>query len=670
MHALNSSPRSVSWVGWWPWILAVFLALVTVTTLARWLVDRQLGANAEEEGENWVEFVEESVPELGSFLAGGPLAPAASERLKVLSHADEVFRFKLFTPEGQLLLDSRTFEGAPTEPPSDATLAEIRDVAASGEELVTIHHDGKDGFEHYSIANLPIRLDGKIVGVFKVYIDQSERAEATEASMLLLCGVVVLLTLVIGGTAAWRAWHQVRAKLRTEERVRYLASHDVLSGTLNRSSFVEVLEAAAWRARSGGPGFAVLCLDLDRFKEVNDGHGHAHGDEVLRQVGERLRHLLRHGDAVARLGGDEFAVMQSGVVESADVARLAQRIVDALAEPYSVHEVQLRCGGSVGAAIHAPAADGKGADIAALMKQADAALYQAKAKGRGCYSFFDPALDADLQVRRQLLRDLRLARQQGELRLEFQGLFAGPESTLCGYEALMRWAHPSHGEVPPSQFIPLAEEGGLIVDLGAWALHQACCEAAGWPNGLRVSVNLSAAQFGSGDLVATVGDALGRSGLAPERLELEITESLLIHNTEHVLNVLRRLSALGVSIAMDDFGTGYSSLAYLWRFPFDKIKIDRSFVRDIASADGKVDLIVKSIIELAHALRIRVTAEGVETSNQAQALVGLGCDELQGYLLARPAGPGRLAHRQTAPDVSAIKAASRSIAEAAPSPTA
>jgi predicted signal transduction protein with EAL and GGDEF domain len=322
------------------------------------------------------------------------------------------------------------------------------------------------------------------------------------------------------------------------------------------------------------------------------------------------------------------------------VSGLGQRLASALALPYLVQEQQVQAGGSVGAAVYGP----DGHDSAELLHKADQALYRAKAQQRGSFSFYDAALDEQLQARRAIARDLRKALYAGELHLHFQPLYEGDACTLQGYEALVRWNHPKRGPIPPSEFIPLAEQTGLIEDLGVWVLARACDVASTWPPSLSVSVNLSAAQFRRGDeLARMVGECLKAAGLPASRLELEITESLLMGNTEQVVQTLHRLTEMGVRIAMDDFGTGYSSLAYLWRFPFDKVKIDRAFTQHLAS-DPKVGLIVRSIVSLAHSLDIRVNAEGVETEEQLACLQAHGCDELQGFLLGRPIPSTQLSH--------------------------
>ncbi|MBX3638817.1 MAG: GGDEF domain-containing protein, partial [Rubrivivax sp.] len=509
---------------------------------------------------------------------------------------------------------------------------------------------------------VPVLHGGRPAGVVEVYIDQSELAKAT-ASSFQRAALAAGSALALFFACAAALWQRHSGHVRhAEERVRFLAQHDVLTGALNAATLREGLAQACtavprdWARLAAGAadataapaGLAVLCIDLDRFSEVNDAHGRAAGDELLRQVTTRLRGVLRGADLLGRLAGDRFAVLQREVADSAAVKALAQRIVDSLAQPHRLPGLagEITATASVGAALHG--VDGDDAD--ALLHAAELALQRAKSGGSARWSFYDAALDRALQERRALAHDLRNAIARDTLKLHFQPVFdAGDGQRLIGYEALARWPHPVRGFVPPSEFIPVAEETGQIQALGRWVLASACREAASWPQPLAVAVNLSPAQFRQpGAIVAEVRAALAASGLAPERLELEITESLLMSHTEQVLATLRELQALGVRIAMDDFGTGYSSLAYLWRFPFDKLKIDRAFTQGLG-ADGKVDVIVRSIVTLAHSLAIRVNAEGVETAEQHEALRRHGCDELQGFLLGRPQPVERLMHRDAAP---------------------
>ncbi len=431
-----------------------------------------------------------------------------------------------------------------------------------------------------------------------------------------------------GGWVA--TYDDVTERQRVEKQAIFLARHDALTRLANRVLFHEQIEQALAQVGRGAQA-AVLCLDLDRFKAVNDTLGHPIGDGLLKAVADRLRACVREVDTVARLGGDEFAVLQVGLECPEDVERLACRLVDTLSEPYEISGHHVSIGTSVGVAL-APH-DGTHPDI--LLKNADMALYRSKLEGRGTHRFFKREMDVKLQARRALELDLRSALTAGEFELFYQPLVSLISNRICGFEALMRWHHPARGLVSPAEFIPIAEEIGLIIPLGEWALAQACTEAAGWPGSVKVAVNLSPVQFKSGNLVQAVMDALDRSGLPAQRLELEITESVLLQSNETTLATLHDLRDLGVRIAMDDFGTGYSSLSYLRSFPFDKIKIDKSFVRDLGVKQDS-DAIVRAVTGLAVSLGMMTTAEGVETHEQLAHLRVQGCSEVQGYLLSRP----------------------------------
>jgi diguanylate cyclase (GGDEF)-like protein len=437
----------------------------------------------------------------------------------------------------------------------------------------------------------------------------------------------------------WVATHQdITEQKRTEERIRHMARHDGLTDLPNRLLLHERMEEALGRVRRG-ESLAVHCIDLDHFKSVNDTLGHPLGDALLRQVGQRLRDSLRDTDTVARLGGDEFAVVQGQVERPEHAEMLARRLVEAISEPYDLDGHQVMIGASVGVTL-APH-DGVHADD--LMKNADMALYRAKTEGRGTYRFFEPEMDAQLQARRTLELDLRQALAAGEFVVYYQPLLNLESNQVSGFEALLRWNHPRRGLVPPIEFIGLAEEIGLIVPIGEWVLREACREAASWPGDIRVAVNLSPAQFRNRNLTHDVIRALAASGLNPQRLELEITESVLLVENEATLTTLHQLRSLGVRIAMDDFGTGYSSLSYLRSFPFDKIKIDGSFVRD---ASSRVDCaaIIRAIAGLGESLGIPTTAEGVETEEQLRHVFAEGCTEVQGYLFSHPRPAAELPH--------------------------
>jgi diguanylate cyclase (GGDEF)-like protein/PAS domain S-box-containing protein len=432
-----------------------------------------------------------------------------------------------------------------------------------------------------------------------------------------------------GRAAALVAAIDITERKRAETRVAHMAHHDALTSLPNRVLMRLRMEGML-AARNGGH-MAVMCLDLDNFKSVNDTLGHPLGDLLLQQVARRLQGELRSDDTVARLGGDEFAVLQAGAV-SADVAsELAQRLLTVVSEPYEIDGHTVTVGASIGIAL----APNDGSDPDRLLKQADMALYRAKGDGRGAFRFFEPEMDARVQARRHLEMDLRSALNSGELEIYYQPLVDIASGRTCAFEALLRWRHRERGMIPPGEFIPVAEETGLIGPLGAFVLRQACADAILWPDDTKVAVNLSPLQFRTGSLLQTVMSALERSGLAAHRLELEITETLLLERGERVLATLHALRALGVRIAMDDFGTGYSSLSYLRSFPFDKIKIDRSFVRDLSSNTDSL-AIVRAIVSLGSSLGITVTAEGVECEHDLDRLRAAGCNQAQGFLFSVP----------------------------------
>ena len=429
----------------------------------------------------------------------------------------------------------------------------------------------------------------------------------------------------------------VTERKQSENRIAHLAHHDSLTGLPNRALFREQLERALVDVREEGGQLALLYFDLDHFKSVNDTLGHSVGDELLKEVAARLRACLGENEFAARLGGDEFAVIQTAFADVDEVTALAKRILEQVGDVYDIAGHQLVGAGTVGVAI-APA-DGVNPDE--LLKNADLAMYGAKADGRGSYRFFEPAMDARMKERRALEFDLREAIMCGGFELHYQPLidFASGKVTCC--EALLRWHHRTRGWIPPADFIPLAEETGLIATLGEWVLRTACAEAANWADGIRLAVNVSPVQFNSGNLVQSVMSALATSRLPAHRLELEITEAVLIRDDALALAVVHQLRALGVRIALDDFGTGYSSLSYLQRCPFDKIKIDRSFIKGIASSDYSRN-IVQAIVDIATTRQIATAAEGVETEEQSQILCALGCREMQGYLFSAPVPPDTL----------------------------
>ncbi len=468
----------------------------------------------------------------------------------------------------------------------------------------------------------------------------------------------------LGG--GWVATFEDITKRRgAEAHVRHMAHHDALTGLPNRAQFTERLVDALARLRgesrledhrptsaAGSRLVAVLFLDLDHFKDVNDTLGHAAGDALLRLVAERIGRCLRSADTLARFGGDEFAVLlDEGILTSEQPAEVAQRMIGAMSQPYMLDRHEVRVGISLGITLCARDDEGS-TDPALLLRQADMALYEAKTTERGTYCFFEAGMHAVLHRRKEMERDLRRALAAGGLEVHFQPIVALNSRHTIGAEALARWPHPEHGMVPPAEFIPLAESAGLIGELGAWVLRAACARAAHW-DGLCLAVNLSPEQVRQPGLVELVATTLVETGFPPSRLELEITEGVLLHETATALATLSGLRALGVGIALDDFGTGYSSLSYLRSFPFSKLKVDRSFISSMATDVGTI-AIVQAVATLGRSLTMRVNAEGIETEQQFELLRTMGCDEGQGYLFGHPS-PADAFERRLALEATATK---------------
>ena len=422
----------------------------------------------------------------------------------------------------------------------------------------------------------------------------------------------------------------VTERRRAERQIARLAHYDALTDLPNRVLFRQRLDLELERIKRGGQ-FAMLYIDIDEFKSVNDSLGHPVGDELLKGVATRLRNCIRETDFVARLGGDEFAIVQTGVEQPSDVMGLVRRIYDAIREPCECLGHNVTTDASIGIAL----APHDGVDLDQLLKSADLAMYGAKADGRRTYRFFEAEMDARVKARRTLELDMRQAIVDGAFGLHYQPVVNLKSNEIVGCEALLRWRHPFRGMISPAEFIPIAEETGLICEIGDWALATACAEATNWPANIRLAVNVSPVQFRSHAFSLKVANILASTGLTASRLELEITEAVLIRDDEAALNLLQHLHNIGVRIALDDFGTGYSSLSYLRRFPFDKIKIDRSFVEGIENSNGS-SAIVQAVINIANAQHMTTTAEGIETKPQRETLRDLGCTEMQGFLFSRP----------------------------------
>jgi diguanylate cyclase (GGDEF)-like protein len=494
-------------------------------------------------------------------------------------------------------------------------------------------YKSQDGAEPTNFASFTLLLavNGEPRGTLVVYLDQSDQAAVLANYFDWVVGITLaLLGAGIAVPAAF-AWMRGRERRKAEEQLRYLEEHDVLTDLANRKAFVDSLTAAIGRMQRDRTHIAVLCLDIDKFKEINEAADHSGGDQVLRDIGGRIQSTLRGNDLIARLAGDEFAIALVDITNLGDVMAFMNRLVEALRRPLQVAGKEMLVTTSVGIAL-APA---DGDTAATMLRHAGIALARAKGDGGQRMCFFEHSMDKALQRRRMVEHELRLALGREEFEVVYQPQYDLATERQCGSEALVRWHHPVHGKIAPGHFISVAEDTGLIVPLGEWVLRRACTDAAKWPDPLIVAVNLSPAQFRDGDIAETVAEVLKETKLPPERLELEITENLLINDTEEVLGKLNRLRQLGVAIAMDDFGTGYSSLNYLARFPFSKIKIDRQFIRNM-TRDPATRAIVKTIIALGKSLDVTITAEGVETQEQAAILREFGCPQVQGFLYGYP----------------------------------
>jgi diguanylate cyclase (GGDEF)-like protein len=473
------------------------------------------------------------------------------------------------------------------------------------------------------VRQIPFRVGSQMIG--SISVTASLRPLLRETALAAMFGIL----LGLGVFYVFRVL-PLRALRRAIDRVGFLATHDVLTDLPNRALFQETLQQVLHDHRAPGELAAVLCLDLDRFKDVNDTLGHAAGDRVLQAAAKRLRAILRPADMLARMGGDEFAIIITGLHSLDQAAKIAGRLIRSLSEPFHVDDQVAIVGCSIGIALATPQSS-----ALRLLADADLALYQVKGEGRGGYRFYTAAMNARAQHRKRLQLELHQALAKRQLQLYYQPQVSLADQRVLGAEALLRWSHPERGWISPSDFIPLAEETGLIGQLGQWVLETACGDASRWPASVRLAINLSPAQFRQPGLAQSVADCLKAIGFDPARLELEITEGVLLHDEAFVQETLRALKSLGVSLAMDDFGTGYSSLSHLRRFPFDRIKIDRSFVCDLGQQEN-ARAIVRAVMALGGSLGMPVIAEGVETEEQALILQREGCCAAQGFLYGRP----------------------------------
>jgi diguanylate cyclase (GGDEF)-like protein len=611
-------------------LAALFLLVGGIWAGTRITTDYLLYHDATSTARNWARLLTETVTDLEQIAGGEQPTKASMTLFDWAQKAGEVFRYEIYNREGysQLVSDHGVTQVNISAFSADA----VRTVTING-PIVAVRAGtppGQPAF--YALAYVPVIVDGRPVAIVAAYVDETENQEVYYRTSLIAAVSLCAGAAFSFGLPAFAWYRRTKEKQQADRRIRFLAHHDALTGLANRAQLIEKLEAALAVLPLRGDSLAVHFLDLDRFKQVNDSLGHDGGDFLLKTIAERLRVVIRIDDVVARLGGDEFVVIQAGITGKDQAEEFAHRIISAISTPMKLKDRPFTAMCSVGVAL-APA---DGTDPERLLKSADLALYKAKADGRNCVRFFLPEMDIELLARFELERVVRDAVLHDRFELHYQPIFEISEHRLIGYEALIRL--PSEGGVliPPLVFIPVAEDLRLIDKIGEWVLREACRAAATWPRDLTVAVNLSPAQFLAGSVSNIVADALKAAGLAPHRLELEITETLLLGNSEAILAELQKLKAMGVAIVMDDFGTGYSSLSYLWRFPFDKIKIDRSFMQAFDGSARDAKTVVKTIIALGRELNMRVTVEGVETAKQAAFVDKADGDQVQGYFFGRP----------------------------------
>jgi diguanylate cyclase (GGDEF)-like protein len=613
-------------------LIALVLAALIGGTLAivKSTTDYLLHEHAVVIAQRWARLLAENVGDLEQIAAGQQPSSRSMAYFDWSVHEGELHRYEIFNRQGYSQLVADHHQTALVD------VSEFRPEAAAAAKTNTMSAAVKEGDAQdlpafYGEAYVPVLSSRHVIAVVAAIVDQTAERRRMYHSFLVAAGCLCALTL-LAFTIPAGAWYcGTLDKERADAEISFLARHDVMTRLPNRSHLVERMTEALDRAVRTGGEIAILHIDLDHFKDINDRLGHLVGDTVIRLMGERIRETTRTGDVIARLAGDEFVIVQTDIAGKAEAEKLARRLLEIMALPFIVGGHEIPTTASIGIAL-APL-DGR--DPERLIRSADLALSKCKSDGRDCCGFFTHDLDAELQARLQLEGRIREATRKEEFELYFQPLVDVATSRTTGFEALLRLRAANGSPISPMTFIPIAEQIGLIGRIGAWALRQACRTAARWPDGLTVAVNLSPMQF-DGTIVGTVRSALDETGLDPGRLQLEITESLLLEDTEAVMAQLGELKALGAAIVMDDFGTGYSSMSYLWRFPFDKIKIDRSFVRSLQDASKSVEAIMRTIIHLGHSLKMRVTVEGIEDGHQLDLIRNLGCDEAQGYYFARP----------------------------------
>jgi diguanylate cyclase (GGDEF)-like protein len=625
--------------------VASFVAVLCVVLGGTWAAvhlttNHLLYQNATAAARSWAQFLTANVTDLEQIAAGEKPSSASMAFFVHAQKSDQVFRYEIYDRSGfSLLVSDHNNDRVTIVDVSDFS-PEAAQSAKTAQPVVGT----KEGLEpgqprFFAQAFMPVTADGHVIGVVAAFVDQTEQRASYNKVFLIAAASLCLLTGLSFAvpTIAW--YRRTREKQVADRRIRYLAHHDALTGLVNRAQLVELLEKALAVQPLRQARFAVHFIDLDRFKEVNDTLGHDAGDFLLKTVAERLRAVIRRDDVAARLGGDEFVVLQTRVHEKRDAEELAQRLLIAVVAPMVFKDQEIIARASVGIAMGPT----DGTTSERLLKSADLALYAAKTDGRHCIRFFAPAMDATLQARLALERLIRGAVAHGRFVQHFQPIFDATDRRLAGFEALLRLPAEDGTLIPPGIFLPVAEDMRLIDKIGVWVLREACRTAMTWPDHLTIAVNLSPEQFDAGNVDTLVADVLAETGLSPHRLEIEITENVLLGSGEAIMAQLQALRAMGVAVVMDDFGTGYSSLSYLWRFPFNKIKIDRSLAQGLGNATREAETVMKTVIALGRELRMGVVVEGIETSDQAAVVDAAQSDQVQGFFFGKPLSASEIA---------------------------
>ena len=626
LSAINGSLRRTGLI----LVLALSIVLGGTALLVKTSTDHLLYSDATLTAQNWARLLGESVTDLEQIARGEMASVSSVVFLQWAQKVGRVYRYEIYNLEGysQMVSDRGVaFANISKFNPEALRSLQLRKAIVSVREGDNANHP-----PFYADAFFPVVVDGNPIAIVAAYVDQTERRDEFYRAFLVAAAALSLLAGVGFGLPAVAFYRRTKEKQAADRHIHYLARHDAMTGLMNRTTIVRKMNEMLVEQRDTNICMAVHFLDLDRFKSVNDTFGHDAGDHLLKTTAERLLEAVRATDFVARIGGDEFVIVQTNVRNGKNIDELASRILSALRAPIDFNGHLLNSTSSIGIAI-APA-DGDSAEQ--LLKRADLALYVSKAEGRDSLRFFNADMEAALATRLSLERSIHNAVDHHKFELYFQPVLEMNGRELIGFEALIRMQGANGELIPPLEFIPVAESMKLIEKIGEWVLREACRNAVAWPEHLTVAVNLSPAQFDSCSISKIVADALEESGLTPNRLELEITETLLLGDNQAVMAELLALKAMGVAVVMDDFGTGYSSLSYLWRFPFDKIKIDRSFMMGFDQAGRDVETVVKTIIALGRELNMRVTVEGVETARQAEFLDLAEADQVQGYYFGRP----------------------------------